>query len=165
MARQRAVDVRDRDAQAVELRRRHLNYRQIAAQMGWASPNAAYKAVQRGLADTQAEPNAAVREIELARLDDIARSFQRVIAAKHYVVSAATGKVAVHPDTGEPLTDHAPVIQACLALIRVMERRAKYLGLDAPTRKGVEVITADQIEARIAELERELAANDPADTG
>ena len=46
-----------------------------------------------------------------------------------------------------------------------MERRAKYLGLDAPTRKVVEVITADQIEARIAELECELAANDPADTG
>lgn len=92
MAKQRAIEVRERDAQAVEMRRRHLNYRQIAAQMGWASPNAAYKAVQRGLADTQAEANAEVRQMELDRLDDVARGFQRVFAAKHFVVSSATGK-------------------------------------------------------------------------
>lgn len=156
MARQRAIEVRERDAQAVELRRRNLSYRQIAAQMGWASPNAAFVAVQRGLADTQTEANAAVRQIELDRLDDIARGFQRVFATRHFVVSTATGKVAVHPDTGEPLADHGPVIQAGLALIRVMERRAKYLGLDAPARKQVETITVEQIDAEIARLETQL---------
>src|ERR1039457_3156932 len=159
MARQRSIEVRERDAQAVELRRRHLNYRQIAKELGWASPNAAYKAVQRGLTDTQAEANDEVRQMVLDRLDDIARGFQRVFATRHYVVSVGSGRVVMDPkNPSEPLADDGPVITAGLALLRVMERRAKYLGIDAPTRSRVEVITADVIESEIARLEGQLAA-------
>ena len=50
MPRRRSVADRDRDARAVELRRRHLNYRQIATEMGYAAQSGAYLAVQRGLA-------------------------------------------------------------------------------------------------------------------
>ena len=53
---------------------------------------------------------------------------------------------------GEPLVDDTPVIQAGLALLRVMERRAKYLGLDAPTKSRVEVITEDVVDAEMAVL-------------
>lgn len=158
MARARTIEQRERDAQAVELRRRHLNYRQIAAQMGWASSNAAYKAVQRGLDDTQAEANGEVRRIELERLDDIARGFQRVFAARHYVASAS-GKIARHPETGEPLIDDAPVLQAGLALLRIHERRAKYLGLDAPVHAKIEV--SDTVDAEIERLAARLAGVEP----
>jgi hypothetical protein len=164
MPRRRTIADKERDAQAVELRRRHLNYKQIAAQLGYASLSSAYDAVQRGLKDTQGEASAEVRQMELDRLDDIARGFQRVFATKHYAASV-TGKIARHPETGEPLIDDGPVIQAGLALLKVMERRAKYLGLDAPSRSRVEVITADMVESQIAELEAQLALNDPAHTG
>jgi hypothetical protein len=159
VARQRTIEQRDRDAQAVDLRRRHLNYRQIAAQMGWASPNAAYKAVQRGLGDTQAEANSEVRRIELERLDDIARGFQRVFATKHYVVSAQTGKVARDPDTGSPLIDDGPVVTSGLALLRLQDRRAKYLGLDAPVHAKIEV--SDAVDAEIERLAARLAGLEP----
>jgi len=158
MPRRRSIQTMGRDARAVDLRRRHLNYRQIAAEMGWASSNAAYEAVQRGLADQSGEASEEVRRMELDRLDDIARGFQRVFATRHYVVSVGSGKIVMDPaDPSQPLVDDSPVIQAGLALLRVMERRAKYLGLDAPARKQVEVITDDVIEANIARLEAELA--------
>ena len=104
MPRRRSAATQERDAKALDLRRRHLNYRQIANELGWASTNAAYEAVQRGLADTQSEASDEVRRMELERLDDIARGFQRVFATRHYIASA-TGKIARHPDTHEPLVD------------------------------------------------------------
>ena len=49
-------------------------------------------------------------------------------------------------------------------LIKIMDRRARLLGLDAPTRTRVEVITEDVIDAAIRDLEAKLAAADaPAD--
>lgn len=159
MPRRRTIADRERDASAVELRRRHLNYKQIAAQLGYASLSSAYDAVQRGLADQCAEASDEVRRMELDRLDDIARGFQRVFATRHYAASV-TGKIARHPETGEPLIDDGPVIQAGLALLRVMERRAKYLGLDAPAKSRIEVVGAEQVESEIARLEAELAQND-----
>lgn len=156
--RERTVEDRERDARAVELRRRHLNYQQIAREMGYASKSSAYEAVQRGLNDTQAESNDEVRQMELERLDDLARVAQRAMNARHYVVSAG-GKIVYHPDTGEPLIDHGPNLQALDKLIKIMERRAKYLPLDAPTR--VEVFTLDAIEAEIRRLEAELGCQPP----
>lgn len=165
MPRRRTIADRERDAQAVELRRRHLNFKQIAAQLGYASVSSAYDAVQRGLADMAQEPSAEVRKMELDRLDDIARGFQRVFATRHYAVSVGTGKVARHPETGEPLIDDGPVIQAGLALLRVMERRAKYLGLDAPSRSRIEVITEDAVDAEIMRLETALGERAPDHSG
>ena len=36
MPRRRTIETQERDARAVELRRRHLNYKQIAAEMGYS---------------------------------------------------------------------------------------------------------------------------------
>ena len=98
--------------------------------------------------------------MELARLDDIARGFQRVFATKHYAISLGSGKVVMDPATVQPLVDDGPVIQAGLAFIRVMERRARYLGLDAP--KRVEVRAIDDIDARLVDLAEQVAAVDAA---
>src|ERR1039458_5239906 len=112
MPRRRSIETMERDAQAVELRRRHLNYRQIGAQMAYTE-SAAYQAVQRGLADHSAEASEEVKQIELERLDDIARGFQRVFATRHYVVSVGSGRVVMDPKSpGEPLADDGPVITA-----------------------------------------------------
>lgn len=154
MPRTRSVATRDRDTRALELRRHGLGYDQIAVQMGWRNRSSAYDAVQRALADSAYEAAEEVRAIEAARLDDLTLVLNRVLATHHFVVSAATGKVARHPDTGEPLLDDAPIIHAVAGLLRIAERRAKLLGLDAPTRH--EVITTDALDAEIRRLEAEL---------
>lgn len=155
MARRRTIADRDRDARAVELRRRNLNYKQIAAEMGYASQSSAYEAVQRGLNDTQAETNDEVRRMELERLDDLARSALRVLATKHYAI-APGGKLARHPDTGDPLVDDGPTLQAIDRLLKIQERRAKLLGLDQPVKH--EVRQVDAIDAEIESLLAELGA-------
>ena len=166
MPRRRTIETRENDARAVELRRRHLNYAQIAAEMGYKDASGAHRAVERGLADACQDASEAVKQMELDRLDDIARGFQRIFATRHYVVSVGAGKVVMDPaKPGVPLVDDAPVIQAGLALLRVMERRAKYLGLDAPTKSRVEVITEDVIDAEVAALARQVADNDAAAAG
>ena len=53
--------------------------------------------MKRGLADQAAEASAEVSQMELARLDDIARGFQRVFATKHYAISLGSGKVVMDP--------------------------------------------------------------------
>lgn len=155
MARTRSLVTRDKDSRALDLRRRGLHYAQIAAEMGYRSPSSAHDAVQRALADTAREAAEEVRQVEAQRLDDLTATLTRIMLTRHLVVSQGT--VAVHPQTGEPLTDDDPVIRAVLGLVRVSERRAKLLGLDAPTRH--EVITMDAVEAEIRKLEAELGGN------
>jgi hypothetical protein len=158
VARTRSVATRERDARALEYRRRGLSFDQIATQMGWRSVSSAHDAVQRALADTCREAAEEVRAIEAARLDELTRTLYRVLATRHYVVSAATGRVARHPDTKDPLIDDGPTMQAVAGLLRISERRAKLLGLDAPARH--EVVTLGVIDAEIARLSAELAGSE-----
>jgi len=151
LARSRSLATREKDIRALDLRRRGLSYPQIAAETG-CSLSTAHAMVQRALADSAREAAEEVRQIEAGRLDDLTRTLNRVLLARHIVVSQ--GQVMKHPETGETLTDHDPVIRAVLALVRVSERRAKLLGLDAPTRH--EVITMDAVEAEIRKLEAEV---------
>ena len=153
MARSRSLATREKDIRALDLRRRGLSYPQIAAEMG-CSLSGAHQSVQRALADSAREASEEVRQIEAQRLDDYMRALNRVLLAKHYVVSAATGKVAVHPETGQPLLDDDPVIRTVLALIRVSERRARLLGLDAPVKHEVRQI--DAIDARLLDLAEQM---------
>jgi hypothetical protein len=158
--RRRSLKTRENDARALEFRRRGLSYSQIAAQMEWRSDASAYGAVQRALADQSREVSAEVIQIETARLDELTRTLHRVLATKHYVVSVGSGKIARHPDTDQPLQDDGPVIQAVAGLLRISERRSKLLGLDAPARARVEVITEDVVDAEIARLTTELSEKD-----
>ena len=153
MPRRRSIETRELDAKAVELRRNHLTYQQIADALGYKKTAGAYQAVQRGLADMHREPADEVRQLEVERLDAIARGFQRIYATRHYVV-APGGKVARNPDTGELLIDDMPNMQAGLALLRTQERRARLLGLDAPVK--IEHITLDSIDNEIRRLTLEM---------
>lgn len=166
MPRRRTATDRDRDLRAVELARRGLTYPQIAAQMEYRDPSGAWKAVQRGLTDAYREQADALTQLEMERLNSLTRLFERIIATRHYAVSLGSGRVVMdplHPE--EPLTDDGPALAAGLALLRVSESRRKLKGLDAPSRRQVEVITAETVEANIARLEAEVAAIGPADTG
>lgn len=143
----------DLDLRAVELRRRHLTYQQIARELGLGHPTAAYHAVRRGLAQFPSENAQEVRRQETERLDELARYAMRILTTQHIMVSQ--GRVMRNPDTGAPLTDPGPALQAIDRLLKIQDRRARLHGLDAPVRAKVEV--HDGIDAEIERLVSQLA--------
>ncbi|MCK9929447.1 hypothetical protein MXD62_20065 [Frankia sp. Mgl5] len=111
-----------------------MPYRDIALTMGMASVSSAHDAVQRALdATIPNEPAAEVRQLELDRLDRMHVAVMAVLEKQHVTVS--NGKV-IYLD-GEPLEDDAPVLQAVDRLLKIQDRRAKLLGLDAEQKVSV----------------------------
>ena len=100
----------ERIAEALDLRARGRTYREIAAFTG-VSVRQAFEDVKQGLADhreSYAETAADVRTVELARLDRLWRRAEDLLESDD--------------------DDGAKAIGAAL---RIMERRARLLGLDA----------------------------------
>lgn len=143
-----------RDAEAARLRGRGWTYQRIADELG-VSKQTAYDAVQRALRDTLEEPAADVRQLELARLDDMYAAVMGVLEREHITVSQGrvvrrrlvdeqgmpiiTGSDAdgkpIYAE--EDIVDDGPVLAAVDRLLKIQERRAKLLGLDAPTKAEV----------------------------
>ena len=161
MPRGRSVAQREKDNQALEYRRRGFRYDQIAKAMGMRSKASAHEAVQRALSDNAREASDEVRSLELDRLDDMARAAQGVLARQHFAFTQS-GKLVTTTDpvTGEdvPVLDDGPTIAALGQLLRISESRRRLLGLDAPTRTRVEVVTPEMIEDQIRETEQRIAA-------
>lgn len=97
-----------RRTRVVELVTSGLSYEQAAAEVGYASRSAAWKAFHRALADREAEAIDEHRATEVARLD---------------AVQAAYWAEAVSGD-----------VQAAQVVLRCIEARTKVLGLDQPSR-------------------------------
>src|ERR1700722_4049700 len=70
---QSKLALRQRQRQALELRKAGETYRQIADALGYKSKCGAYKAVDGALREVTREPAEAVRELELQRLDELYR--------------------------------------------------------------------------------------------
>ena len=111
-----SIAVRQKGQQAIRLRLSGATIAQIASQLGYASEAGAYKAIMRELEQTaqdMGESTEAVRQLELKRLDQMQFPiWNQVIAGDQGAISTS---------------------------LRIQERRAALLGLDAPK----------QIEARI----------------
>lgn len=118
-----------RDAEAARMRSRSMTYQQIGDALG-VSRQAAHQMVQRAMAETLAEPAAAVRQFELDKLDAAERLVLAALDRKHYVVSH--GKVIRFGEDADALEDDGFVLSAVAHLIRISESRRKLLGLDAP---------------------------------
>jgi hypothetical protein len=149
MARTRSIETRERDAQAVELRRRGLTYAQIAKQLKLYGPGKAHDAVRRGIRDSFREETDEQTYLELERLDELIRAAYRVLMTKHYATTQA-GSLIRNPETDEYLVDNGPVIAAINSMRQLSESRRKLLGLDAPSRSRVEVITEEDLDAELA---------------
>jgi predicted transcriptional regulator len=121
-----------RDQEAARLRSQSLTYQQIADQLE-VTKAAAYKMVQRAMADVDKEPAEAAVAFELEKLDTMEADILERLAKRHLMVSV--GKV-VRID-GEPLEDDDFALRAHALLLRVAERRAKLLGLDSATKLDV----------------------------
>lgn len=147
-----------RDAEAARLRAEGYTYERIAKELRYSHRDLARRAVERALAAAVREPADEARQIELIRLDSLWTHAMQVLANDHLAIS--NGRVVMIERDGEavPVPDDAPVLQAIDRLLKIMERRAKLLGLDAPTK--VEAITIDRLDQAIAELERELGGTE-----
>lgn len=101
-----AIANKDKAAQALALRKTGATYDQIAGALGYASRGAAHRAVQRLLKAHEVEGVEELRKLEDSRLDEMLFA----------IYKAARGG-----DLG-----------AIDRILRIMERRAKLLGLDMP---------------------------------
>lgn len=98
-----------RAAKALELRMEGKTFTEIAKEVPYNSPQAAHDAVKRALQAVTREPAEELLKLDLERLD--------AMWGIHYL-NAQSGDV-----------------QALAACMKIMERRAKLLGLDAPERQ------------------------------
>lgn len=104
----RRANAAERQRQALELRKAGAGYQQIADKLGFASPSGAHKAVLSAIRKTLQEPADDVRKLEVERLD------KYLLALAPQIANGNQGAI-----------DRA---------LRIQERRARLLGLDAPAK-------------------------------
>lgn len=153
----RDIHTAERDGEAARLRARGLSLREIADRLGFAHESGAHRAIARAVSSAPVEAARELRTHEFVYLDTIMAEAWRVVNTMHPVVSHG-GKVVEGPD-GQPLRNDGPTIAALNLLLKVSERRSKLLGLDAAKRYEVrqQVVTLDEIDFAIADLQRRLA--------
>lgn len=123
----------EREKRVLELRRGGLTFDLIAERVGYASASGAHKAYISACRRIVVEDVNAIRNAEIDRLD---------------IAQAAIWADVVNG------ADAPTRARAILALMKIMERRARLLGLDMPTKSQVEVNIHDRdsIDAEVARL-------------
>lgn len=121
----------DREVRVLELRRMGFTWARIAEQVGYADHTGAYAAYKRAIKRTQQQPADELREQELDRIDRL--------------------QLALWPNA---MKGNA---QAVTTIIRLMERRARLLGLDMPVKIEQDITTWNGDES-IDRAVRDLAA-------
>jgi len=128
MANERRLKTVERQRQALELRKAGASYRAIAQKLGYKGPAGAYAAVQGAIKLVLSEPAKEVIALELDRLDALLLGLWPEASRGRWL--------------------------AVDRVLAIMDRRAKYLGLDAPVKRD-DRVTMDFATAarRIAEAE------------
>jgi hypothetical protein len=124
----------DKERQVLELRLQGYTFDVIAEHVGYASPGSAHNAYKRGLMRTLQEPSQELRDLEIARLDRLMNGVWE-----------------------KALLGDVPAVNAVL---KILERRAKMLGLDAPAKIQAEVTNYEggtDIDREVARLAQILA--------
>jgi hypothetical protein len=106
---ERRIKAREKQGKALEYRKGGVTYQKIADLLGYKTPTGAEKAVKAALDRITEAPAKQVRKLELERLDAILTSIWGQIAKGH--------------------------LGAIDRAIKIMERRARYLGLDTPLKQ------------------------------
>jgi transposase-like protein len=176
MVRRKTV-AKEKRERAVTLRTIGKTWQQIADEVGYASPGAAYKAVQDYFTEYPSPDVEALRTQENLKLDQVEQEYWTIIAKGHPVVSAkgivtryildANGRRKnLRDETGEfvyyqrgdenvpvyeteELDDDDPTIKALHGLVAVYTRRAKLNGLDMPTKLEID---NGEVDKEIVEL-------------
>jgi hypothetical protein len=132
----RTVEAAERDAEAARLKAARWSYTRIAEHYK-VNKRSAIEMVKRGLAQAgQVEATEARAEM-VTQLDQLIGEALTVLQRRHVVVSH--GRVILDPETREPMLDDAPVLAAIDRVNRLLERKARLLGADAPVKSEVTV--------------------------
>jgi hypothetical protein len=132
----------DKEIKVLELRRAGLTWQRIAEEVGYADHTGAYAAYKRAIKRTMRQPADELRTQELDRIDRL---------------QLAAWPSAMDGDT-----------KSILTIIRLMERRAKLLGLDMPIKIEQEITTwegGESIDRAVKDLAALLTANYDVGTG
>lgn len=154
-----------RRAEILRLRLDGLTLEQIGERMG-IKPDTVHGIITRALTTMTKEPAQELLALELGRCDALLNEAMQTVKAFHPMVSG--GKVVYGPifdEQGQPkrdavtgevlmsaIADRAPTLAAIATAIRVMERRAKLLGLDAPIRAQQELTVTSVPELDLSHL-------------
>lgn len=122
---------------------------------GEFDPRRAVAAVRRGLTTVYRFTSDETKLQELQSLDEMERHLWQSLRKEHVLVQQ--GRVIMVE--GQIVQDERFVLEALDRILKIKERRSKYLGLDAQVRLSVE---ADQIGGEIAGLIAMINATDSA---
>lgn len=132
----RLIDAALRQSEALRLRLEGRKFQEIADELGYANKATAYNTVMTALSEVTTEKSAELRNLELLRLD------------------------AMHQALWEKaLGGDLPAVDR---ILKLMERRSKLLGLDAPAAKPTDGDLDEQIQR---EFDRIKGLEEPADFG
>ncbi|MGP8162772.1 MAG: hypothetical protein ACLQAN_03185 [Acidimicrobiales bacterium] len=139
-----------------------MTYAQIGEYLG-VSTSTAFERVQRGMQAVPTEGVIEARRLELTKLDAIERRLLVVLGQRQPRVDHGRVIWDVDPETNERVrvVDYGPVVAAAAGLLRVQERRAKLLGLDAPAQIRVETVTEDELDAEVRRLSEKHQRDHP----
>lgn len=126
-------DSAERDADLMRLRRQGKTFAQIGAELGF-SKQYAHRRYTELLKEIPGQEIAEYRREQEERLDGLLREAHSVLARDHIHVSQ--GRV-VRDEHGQPILDDGPKLAAIREIRAIEERRARLLGLDAPTKTEV----------------------------
>jgi hypothetical protein len=132
----------DKEVKVLELRRAGLTWQRIAEETGYADHTGAYAAYKRAIKRTMQQPADELREAELDRIDRL--------------------QLALWPKAMKG--DNASIN----TIVRLMERRARLLGLDTPIKIQQDITTwtgDDSIDRAVRDLAALLTANDENSSG
>lgn len=166
-ARYTTEEIAEQQKTCYQLRLQHASFRDIAAKTG-LSVSTVFERVEAEIAETVAPYREQYQVMQRERLDQmsarlhqLADSVKDILRNRHYTIS--DGRV-VQLD-GEPIEDDEFVLKCIDRLVKIEDqlekievRRAKLLGLDAPTRVDATVTETTQEDLELAEMVREAQA-------
>lgn len=155
----------ERRAEILKLRLDGHSLAEIGDRLGIRA-DSVHDIITRALRAMTQDPSQELLTLELARLDSLyaealkaVRSFTPVLHNGRVVqipVIDSNGDAIKDPETGQPLTciaqDRQPVLAGIACAVRIAERRAKLLGLDAPIRAQQEVTVTGSGQPDIGHL-------------
>jgi len=157
---QNRLDRNRRDADIWSMRSAGVPIDEIAGRYE-ISPNSVRAALNRATDVYQLEAAETMIKLELERLDLLLRKAIEVLNRRH--VAYSNGRLMTDPETKEAVTDSAPILAAINSVLKIMDRRSKYLALDAPTRSeqhiNVHKTSTDDLPLRVLIEQAQSQAN------
>ncbi|HTF49381.1 MAG TPA: hypothetical protein VK735_18220 [Pseudonocardia sp.] len=138
MSRPPTIAAAEKRRAALLARQQGHSWAEVARVAGYSSAGGAHSAAMQALRDIPREAADELRKVELETLNEMQVALRRKL-------------------------DEKPSAFLVDSILRIMERRSKLLGLDAPLAIRTEVVTVDAVDAEIQRLEAQLAERGRAD--